>query len=123
MSINQHSDQDGILPNELIVGPFVLNQAQRWVMRDGQRVKLTRTETQILYYLMRHAGTLVPMRTLLEEVWGYTYFSPTDGFTVRTYIFRLRRKLGDDVNVAHHLQTVIGQGFVLQAEATRSPLE
>ncbi len=101
----------------LTVGPLTLSAASRLVTHAGRPLALTPLEFRLLHYLMTHAGTVVPFATLIRQVWGYDDPSATD--VVRTSVYRLRRKLGDDPAEPHLLQSVPGVGFVLNDQPQR----
>jgi DNA-binding response OmpR family regulator len=54
-------------------------------------VKLSVTETKLLYHLVRHAGQTLLVGTLVAKIWGYA--DETGPETLRVAIYRLRRKL------------------------------
>jgi DNA-binding response OmpR family regulator len=54
-------------------------------------VKLSITETKLLYHLVRNAGQTLPVATLVARIWGYA--DETGPETLRVAIYRLRRKL------------------------------
>ena len=58
---------------------------------DGQPVKLTPTEYNLLHYLVMNAGTTLTHRALLEKVWGEDYVDSPE--YLKVYIQRLRNKL------------------------------
>jgi two-component system KDP operon response regulator KdpE len=60
---------------------------------------------------MLHAGRVVPFEVLIRQVWGYDDPSVTD--VVRTTVYRLRRKLGDDPAAPRFVRSVSGIGFLL----------
>jgi DNA-binding response OmpR family regulator len=100
------------MPAELVVGPLTLNPAEHTVYNNGQLVALTLTEFRLLQYLMTHAGSVVPTRTLLKQVWGYADGNYPD--IVRVNLHRLRRKLGDVAQESRLLHTVPGVGILLK---------
>jgi DNA-binding response OmpR family regulator len=85
-------------------------------VRD-QVVRLTTTEFNLLYCLLRNQGRVVTRDRLLEQVWGYRYGGTTR--TVDTHVQRLREKLGPE---ACWLETVRGIGYRLErgAEGSRT---
>ena len=58
---------------------------------DGDEVRLTPTEWQIVELLVRNPGKLVTQRQLLQEVWGPQYETETN--YLRVYLAQIRRKL------------------------------
>jgi two-component system KDP operon response regulator KdpE len=79
------------------------------VERDGEAVRLTRTEWALLEILLRHPGQLVSTARLLAEVWGNSQAGES-GY-LRFHMARLRRKLEDDPQNPRHLITEYGSGY------------
>jgi len=92
-----------------VVGDLSLDYATREVRLRGEVVKLTSTERRLLEELVRHAGTVLPHRYLLERVWGPEYVG--DAHYLKVFVRRLRRKLGDDAKCPHYIQTEWGIGY------------
>ena len=101
---------------QLQAGPISLDVAEHTVTREGQPLDLTVTEFRLLKYLMINAGTLVPTRTILKQVWGYDDSGATD--VVRVTVYRLRRKIEDQPNSPRLLHTVAGAGVMLNHESS-----
>lgn len=77
--------------------------------RDGEPVRLTPTEWELLNVLVRNRGKLVTQRQLLQDVWGPTYETETN--YLRVYIAQLRRKLEPDVTQPRYILTHPGIGY------------
>ena len=74
------------------LGPYTFKPAQKiLISEDGNKVRLTEKETNILKFLYRAAGGVVARDTLLHEVWGYNAGVTTH--TLETHIYRLRQKI------------------------------
>ena len=101
-------------PTMLRAGPITVNVAEHRATKGAQPLDLTVTEFRLLQYLMTNAGTVVPTRTILKQVWGYDDPSGTD--VVRVTVHRLRRKLEEDRNSPRLLHTVAGVGIMLKPE-------
>jgi DNA-binding response OmpR family regulator len=82
------------------------------VRRQGEEVRLTRTEFLLLCELVQNAGLVLSRDQLLERVWGYDYFG--DGRLVDAHVRRLRTKVEDDPSMPRYLVTVRGFGYKLQ---------
>ncbi|CAM3250738.1 response regulator [Stackebrandtia soli] len=91
------------------IGPSVVDLAARTVTRDGEPVRLTPTEWQVLEILLRNPGRLISQRQLLHDVWGPTYDRETN--YLRQYLAQLRRKLESDPARPEHLLTEPGMGY------------
>ena len=81
----------------------------RKVARQGQEVRLTPTEWQLLEALVRHSGKLVTGQQLLRDIWGPAYTEETN--YLRVYMAQLRRKLELDPAHPRHLITEPGVGY------------
>ncbi len=63
----------------------------REVRRDGDLVRLSTTEFELLVYLMRNRGHVLTREQILRAVWGYEHDPGTN--VVDVYVGYLRRKL------------------------------
>lgn len=102
------------LSAKLQIGPLRLDPAAHEVNQGGERITLTRTEFQLLEFLMRRAGQVVPRATLIEAVWGYD--RDIESNTLDAFIRLLRTKL--EANDGPRLiQTVRGIGYTIREES------
>ena len=81
-------------PAPFRLGELAIDYAHRAVTLAGRPVHLTPTEYELLCLLSRNAGRLAAYDLLLRRVWGRNVAE--DSELVRTFVKRLRRKLGDD---------------------------
>ena len=95
---------------EISVGDLVLDQDGRSVHRGGQRVEMSRTEFDVLEFLMRNVGRVVSKQQILEHVWQYDFGG--ESTVVETYISYLRKKL--DPLGPPLIHTMRGVGYVLR---------
>jgi len=100
----------------LLKGGVVLDPDSRQVTVMGRKTKLTRTEFDLLHYLMRHAGKVVTHNALLSEVWGPEYHNQTE--YLRVYVGRLRHKIEQDPANPSYLLTEPGVGYVFSVDST-----
>jgi DNA-binding response OmpR family regulator len=73
---------------------------------DGQPVRLTRREFELLRYLVENKGRVLSRDRLLERVWGYDRLIETR--SVDVHVGRLRGKLG---SAGKQIETVVGLGY------------
>ena len=97
------------------VGGLEIDVAHRRVTRDGQELKLTRREFELLSVLARHAGKIVTHKQILHTVWGPAHEQDTQ--YLRTYIGQLRQKVEPDPSDPSVVLTETGFGYRL-AEPT-----
>jgi two-component system KDP operon response regulator KdpE len=88
---------------------FTVDLVQRRVTRDGDAVRLTPTEWNILELLVRNPARLVTQQQLLLDVWGPAYAKEAN--YLRVYMAQLRRKLEADASNPRHLLTEPGVGY------------
>jgi len=92
-----------------ISGNLSVDFASNEVKLDEKPVKLTSTESKLLYLLIRNEGHLVSHENLLTKVWGETYVDARD--LLRVHIQHLRQKLGDSVESPSIIVTEHGMGY------------
>jgi DNA-binding response OmpR family regulator len=89
-----------------------VDQAARRVWVDGDEVRLTPKEFDVLALLAREAGSVVTRERLMEEVWDTNWFGSTK--TLDMTLARLRQKLGEQAQ--ERLTTVRGVGYRLERD-------
>jgi DNA-binding response OmpR family regulator len=92
-----------------VFGEFEVNSAAREVRRDGELLKLTAKEFDLLWFLLSHPRRVFSREQLMDGVWGYT--SALDTGTVTVHIRRLREKIEEDPSRPRFLETVWGVGY------------
>jgi two-component system OmpR family response regulator len=96
----------------LRVGDLEMDLLTRTAHRSGRRIELLPKEFQLLEYLVRHAGQVVPRTMLLQHIWDL-HFDPMTNI-IDVYVGRLRRKV-DSGGAYPLIHTVRGVGFCLRA--------
>ncbi|MBY0371100.1 response regulator [bacterium] len=102
------SDKEGPV---IEVHGVVIHLQERRVSRDGQAVRLTATEYDVLKVLALHAGQVLTHRQLLREIWGPN--SSEHVQYLRVYVGHLRQKLERDPNNPKIIVTEPGVGYRL----------
>jgi two-component system OmpR family response regulator len=96
----------------LRVDDLELDLVTRTVRRGGQAIELLPREFQVLEYLVRNAGQVVPRAMLLQHVWDL-HFDPTTNI-IDVYVGRVRRKV-DGQQAYPLIHTVRGIGFCVRS--------
>ncbi len=73
---------------------------------DGEAIRLTRREFELLRYLVENRNRVLSRDRLLERVWGYDRLIETR--SVDVHVGRLRSKLGA---AGRQIETVVGLGY------------
>jgi len=100
----------------LTCGGLTVDLIQRRVAVEGQEVKLTPTEYEIIKLLAQHAGRVLTHKQLLKAVWGNSYNDDTH--YIRVYIGQLRRKIEIDSAQPKYIVTESGIGYRLMGDKT-----
>jgi len=91
----------------VLVGDCRIDLRARRVHRGAEEIHLTRTEFDLLAFLIGRPRAAVSRDSLLEHVWGWA--SGVESRTVDTHVKALRRKLGPEL-----IRTVHGVGYALE---------
>ena len=94
---------------QLISGPFVLDEKSRMLYKNGTAIDLTQVEFQIMELFFRNPGTALVREKILEGVWGKNYFG--DVKIVDVNIRRLRMKIEDEPSSPQQILNVWGYGY------------
>jgi len=87
-----------------------INDQARSVTLDGELIKISSNEFDVLWFLAGKAGQVVSRKELVSHLRGFDY----DGFdrSIDLRISRLRKKLGDDSSEPFRIKTVWGKGYL-----------
>jgi DNA-binding response OmpR family regulator len=95
------------------VGPLRIDAGRRQARRDGELLRLTAREFDLLWFLASNANRVFSRDQLMARVWGYS--AALDTGTVTVHVRRLREKLEEDASQPRLLETVWGVGYRLRA--------
>jgi two-component system KDP operon response regulator KdpE len=98
---------------EFSLDGFSINFEQHLVTVDGQEVKLTPQQFELLKYLVRNAGRVLTHRSVLVNVWGAEYEDETQYLHV--FIGQLRHKIEADPSRPRYILTERGVGYRFRA--------
>lgn len=95
--------------NRMVFGTVEVDLIGRRVFRNGDEVRLSHKEFELLATLLRNRGAVLTREFLITQVWGFDFAGDTR--TVDVHIRWLREKLEADPSKPQHLQTVRGVGY------------
>jgi DNA-binding response OmpR family regulator len=93
----------------LVFDELELDAGAREVLLDGEPLRLTVKEFDLLHFLASNAGQVFSRDQLMSRVWGYE--AALDTGTVTVHVRRLRAKIERDPAEPRRLQTVWGAGY------------
>lgn len=102
-----HTRQE--VSKNIVSGPFSLDYQSRTVTKDGEMIELTQVEYHILEYLLKNRGTALDRKTILNHVWGESYYG--EDKVVDVNIRRLRMKIEEDPSNPKYILTIWGYGY------------
>jgi DNA-binding response OmpR family regulator len=95
----------------LTLGDLTLSLSSRQVMRAGQAIELTKTQYDLLEYLLRNRDIVLTRDQILSHVWGYSYAGNSN--VVDVYVRYVRNKI-HDMEESRIIETVRGIGYVIR---------
>ena len=99
--------------DRLVVGDLVMDEQAREVTRGGVAVELSRTEFELLRFMLRNPRRVLSKAQILDRVWNYDFGG--QAHVVELYISYLRKKIDSGREPLIH--TVRGIGYVLKPPA------
>lgn len=90
-------------------GPFALDVKSRTVTKNGEPIDLTQVEYQILEYFMNNKNTALDRSSILNHIWGESYYG--DDKIVDVNIRRIRLKIEDEPSNPQYIMTIWGYGY------------
>lgn len=97
-------------PTEPIVrGNLVIDRERFRVMRDGDEVRLTPKEFELLTFLAQHPGRVLTHRTILKAIWGPNAVDQPEH--LRVLVGSLRKKIEPDPSSPKYILTEPWVGY------------
>jgi len=103
---------EGLQSKVLRTGGIELDTGMHRVLVDGQEVKLTATEFDILQVLLEQTGYVLERCELIRRALGGEFLGVKR--TLDSHIRNLRQKIETDPKHPRYIQTVYGVGYRLQ---------
>jgi two-component system KDP operon response regulator KdpE len=99
-----------------VSGGLSVNFDRREVVVDGQQVRLTPLEYDLLNYMIQHSDKVLTHRMLLLEVWGEAYVEEAQ--YLRVFVGRLRKNLEKNPTRPRFIVTDPGVGYRFCSESS-----
>jgi two-component system, OmpR family, KDP operon response regulator KdpE len=107
--LRRREEREQAPPPRFRRGALEIDLAQRRIVRDGDDVRLTKTEWALLEGFAGHPGKLLTHGWLLRRVWGEGYANDLD--VLRVFVSQLRKKIEDDPTRPAIIVTEPGVGY------------
>ena len=99
-------------------GELRIDFAWRRVTREGREIRLTRTEFDILAFLVQKRNMVVTPREVMEKVWGTHQGDYAQ--TIRVHVGHIRKKIEPKPSEPRYLLTEAGVGYRFAAPEAKS---
>lgn len=96
-------------PDEINVRGLVLNKKMKMITVDGEEVRLTPIEYNIMELLMDNCGRVFSIEEIYEKAWKEPWFKGEN--TVAVHIRRIREKIEINPREPKYLKVVWGIGY------------
>ncbi len=93
-------------------GGLVINDDRKEVTVDGERVKLTRIEYNILLFLVQNKGKVFSIDQIYEQIWQEDAYGADN--TVTVHIRHIREKIEIDPKNPRYLKVIWGIGYKVE---------
>lgn len=100
------------MDNLIRIHGLEINEASRMVTLYGEKIKLTKTEFDILLLMAKNPNRVFTLEEIFEGVWGDRYFEGNN--TVMVHIARLREKLDEGTREDKIIKNVWGVGYKIE---------
>jgi DNA-binding response OmpR family regulator len=104
--------QHGATASQLVIGGLALDTDAKQLTVDGEPVKLTAKEFQILELLMSNPGVVFSADKIYERVWREEAYAIEN--TVMVHIRRIREKIEINPKEPNYLKVVWGIGYKME---------
>jgi len=119
LRLSRYSALRGGAPNgEFHAQGMQIHYDRRKVFVDGQEVKLTQTEYNIVAFLSQHAGRVMTYAAIVKAIWGDTDVGSTKKLQVN--MANIRKKLGSRPGSNAYILNELGVGYRMIDEDARS---
>ncbi len=95
--------------NEIEIGRLKVNFKSHEAFVEGEAVKMSHKEIEVLHYLYKHSNETIDRIDLMSEVWGIDNEVSTR--TIDNFILKLRQKIEINPNTPKIIHTVHGIGY------------
>lgn len=107
-------DLSGLQQGRLSKGKLEIDYDTRRIFVEGQEVKLTQTEYNIVVFLVGQAGKVMTYAEIIQEIWGWT--GPGSIKKLQVNMANIRKKIGERPGDARFIHNELGVGYRISVE-------
>ncbi len=111
----RHSADEGRYPGgRFESNGLVIDYDARRVFIEGNEIKLTQTEYNIIALLSEHSGKVMTYTSIIREIWGFSDLNSTKKLQVN--MANIRRKFGAKPGADNYIVNELGVGYRMNDE-------
>lgn len=110
--LNPNSNGKEEVQSDITVRNLTISRENHKVLIDGEEIRLTPIEFDILYLLASNVGKVFSTDDIFERVWNEKVYEANN--TVMVHIRRLRGKMKEDTREEKIITTVWGVGYKIE---------
>ena len=95
----------------ILIFDLIIDLDNYSVMKNGEEIKLTAKEFQILRLFAIHPNRVYTKAQIYEQIWNEEYYG--DENVINVHMWRLREKIEDDPSAPRYIKTLWGIGYKL----------
>jgi len=107
-SRRKNSDVD-LLGNKFRTMDMIIEYSKRRITKNGEEIKLTQTEYNIVELLSLHAGRVLTYTEIIKKIWGYS--DPGSVKKLQVNMANIRKKLGEKPGESNYIYNELGVGY------------
>lgn len=114
LRITRHSSDEGRLPGgKFVLDDLVIDYDARRIFVDGEEIKFTQTEYNIMAYLSEHCGKMLTYSAIIGAIWR-EYSDEGNIKRLQVNMANIRKKIGLKPGDDKYIINEIGVGYRLQ---------
>ena len=114
---NRQTDGEKVGMNQFAMKGLFINYDDRGVTLNGEEIKLTQTEYNIVQLLSVHAGRVLTYTEIIKKIWGYSDSGSIKKLQVN--LANIRKKLGEIPGENKYITNELGVGYRMNAPEER----
>ena len=112
---SRHSFSEGAVSGgKFVCAGLTLDYDARRLILDGNEIKLTQTEYNIIAFLSQHAGKVMTYSAIIKEIWGFSDSGSVKKLQVN--MANIRRKLGLMPGENKYISNELGVGYRMNTD-------
>lgn len=110
LRMTRHSSEEGRLPGgKYVNGGLTIDYDARRIIIDGEEIKLTQTEYNIVAFLSEHPGKVLTYAAIIKTIWGYSDYGSIKKLQVN--MANIRKKFGEKPGKDNYIVNELGVGY------------